>query len=74
MSTEDDAGIEPELEAWLKRNWDPDLLVTEWWERVGDAGWTAPSGAVAGTPAGRRSPCTVRSGRTGRCRHRAGSA
>jgi len=42
MSTEDDAGIEPELEAWLKRNWDPDLLVTEWWERVGDAGWTAP--------------------------------
>jgi alkylation response protein AidB-like acyl-CoA dehydrogenase len=38
----DDAGIEQELEAWLQRNWDPALSVTEWWERVGDAGWTAP--------------------------------
>jgi alkylation response protein AidB-like acyl-CoA dehydrogenase len=41
-ATVDDAGIEQELEAWLKRNWDPALSVSEWWERVGDAGWTAP--------------------------------
>ena len=41
-STEDDAGIGDELQAWLERNWDPDLAVSEWWERVGDAGWTAP--------------------------------
>jgi alkylation response protein AidB-like acyl-CoA dehydrogenase len=40
--TENDAGIRDELQAWLDRNWDPDLLVREWWERVGDAGWTAP--------------------------------
>ena len=26
----------------MQRNWDPDLTVREWWERVGDAGWTAP--------------------------------
>jgi alkylation response protein AidB-like acyl-CoA dehydrogenase len=38
----DDAGIDQELDAWLPRNWDPDLRVAEWWERVGDAGWTAP--------------------------------
>jgi alkylation response protein AidB-like acyl-CoA dehydrogenase len=41
-ATVDDAGIEQELAAWLQRNWDPALSVTEWWERVGDAGWTAP--------------------------------
>jgi alkylation response protein AidB-like acyl-CoA dehydrogenase len=41
-STEDDAGIRDELQAWLEGNWDPDLAVSEWWERVGDAGWTAP--------------------------------
>jgi len=38
----DDAGLDQEIDAWLERNWDPDLTVAEWWERVGDAGWTAP--------------------------------
>jgi alkylation response protein AidB-like acyl-CoA dehydrogenase len=32
-----------ELDAWLTANWDPDLTVGEWWERLGLAGWTAPS-------------------------------
>ena len=58
VSTDDDTGIEAELDAWLRRNWDPDLLVSEWWERVGDAGWTAPtfrsSGVGAGTRVARR--------------------
>jgi alkylation response protein AidB-like acyl-CoA dehydrogenase len=31
-----------ELTAWLERNWDPDLTVGEWWERLGLAGWAAP--------------------------------
>ena len=31
-----------ELRAWLARNWDPDLTVGEWWERLGLAGWSAP--------------------------------
>src|SRR6476646_1759861 len=39
---EDDAGLQQEIDAWLQRNWDPDLTVREWWERVGEAGWTAP--------------------------------
>jgi len=32
-----------ELEAWLEENWDPDLTVGQWWERLGLAGWSAPS-------------------------------
>jgi alkylation response protein AidB-like acyl-CoA dehydrogenase len=32
-----------ELDAWLDANWDPDLTVREWWERLGLAGWAAPS-------------------------------
>jgi len=32
-----------ELRDWLGDNWDPDLTVGEWWERLGLAGWAAPS-------------------------------
>jgi alkylation response protein AidB-like acyl-CoA dehydrogenase len=31
-----------ELKDWLNDNWDPDLTVAEWWERLGLAGWSAP--------------------------------
>ena len=31
-----------DLRAWLGDNWDPDLTVAEWWERLGLAGWSAP--------------------------------
>jgi alkylation response protein AidB-like acyl-CoA dehydrogenase len=31
-----------ELRSWLDQNWDPDLTVGEWWERLGLAGWAAP--------------------------------
>jgi alkylation response protein AidB-like acyl-CoA dehydrogenase len=31
-----------ELRTWLEENWDPDLTVGEWWERLGMAGWAAP--------------------------------
>jgi len=27
---------------WLNKNWDPDLTVAEWWERLGLSGWAAP--------------------------------
>ena len=32
-----------ELHAWLDDNWDPDLTVAQWWERLGLAGWAAPT-------------------------------
>src|SRR4051812_42228016 len=31
-----------ELERFLDDNWDPDLRVGEWWERLGESGWAAP--------------------------------
>lgn len=31
-----------ELQDWLGDNWDPDLTVGEWWQRLGLAGWSAP--------------------------------
>jgi alkylation response protein AidB-like acyl-CoA dehydrogenase len=36
------ADWEVELREWLDRNWDPDLTVGEWWERLGRSGWSAP--------------------------------
>ena len=31
------------MTAWLEEQWDPDLTVAEWWERLGTAGWSAPN-------------------------------
>jgi len=31
-----------EVRSWLEENWDPDLTVAEWWERLGLSGWAAP--------------------------------
>ena len=32
-----------ELRTWLEENWDPELTVARWWQRLGLAGWSAPS-------------------------------
>ena len=32
-----------EFRAWLEENWDPDITVGEWWERLGLSGWGAPT-------------------------------
>jgi alkylation response protein AidB-like acyl-CoA dehydrogenase len=37
-----DTTVFDELRSWLEENWDPDLTVGEWWERLGLAGWAAP--------------------------------
>src|SRR5437588_12642605 len=39
--TEDSSAVLDELRAWLEENWDPDLTVGEWWERLGTSGWAA---------------------------------
>lgn len=45
-SLEDQPGAEidpvEQLQEWLVENWDPDLTVGNWWERLGLAGWAAP--------------------------------
>jgi alkylation response protein AidB-like acyl-CoA dehydrogenase len=40
-ATHDD--LRDELRSWLEQNWDPDLTVGDWWERLGLAGWVAPA-------------------------------
>ena len=39
MAEED---VRAEFKAWAEENWDPDLTVAEWWQRMADAQWTAP--------------------------------
>src|SRR5690349_20880063 len=31
-----------ELRSWLEENWDPEITVGEWWQRLGLSGWAAP--------------------------------
>ena len=40
--TEANDDLTDELTSWLEENWDPDLTVGEWWQRLGLAGWSAP--------------------------------
>ena len=42
MSTTEATDAITELKDWLAANWDPDITVGEWWERLGNAGWAAP--------------------------------
>ncbi|MEX2393760.1 MAG: acyl-CoA dehydrogenase family protein, partial [Actinomycetota bacterium] len=37
-------GTDPveEVISWLEENWDADLTVGEWWDRLGSSGWAAP--------------------------------
>ncbi len=34
--------VKTEARAWLDENWDPDLTVGEWWDRLGSSGWGFP--------------------------------
>jgi alkylation response protein AidB-like acyl-CoA dehydrogenase len=38
-----DDGFLVELQSWLDSEWDPDLTVAEWWEKMGTEGWSAPA-------------------------------
>ena len=31
-----------ELDEWLEANWDPELSLGEWWQRLGTSGWAQP--------------------------------
>ncbi|MGI8756631.1 MAG: acyl-CoA dehydrogenase family protein [Acidimicrobiales bacterium] len=35
--------VRTKVQAWLADNWDGDLSVGEWWERLGDSGWAVPT-------------------------------
>jgi alkylation response protein AidB-like acyl-CoA dehydrogenase len=42
-ATTPETDVIAELQDWLEANWDPDLTVAEWWERLGSSGWAAPT-------------------------------
>jgi alkylation response protein AidB-like acyl-CoA dehydrogenase len=48
MAITDTTDVLTEVKEWLEANWDPELTVGEWWERLGTAGWAAP-GLPVGT-------------------------
>ncbi len=35
--------VRAEVRAWLGENWNPDLTVGEWWERLAESGYAAPT-------------------------------
>jgi alkylation response protein AidB-like acyl-CoA dehydrogenase len=35
--------VRTDVRAWLDDNWDPDLTVADWWQRLADSGWAMPS-------------------------------
>jgi alkylation response protein AidB-like acyl-CoA dehydrogenase len=35
--------VRADVRAWLDANWDPDLTVAQWWERLADSGWAVPT-------------------------------
>jgi alkylation response protein AidB-like acyl-CoA dehydrogenase len=41
MASTDD--VRTEVRAWLDDNWDPDLTVADWWQRLADSGWGHPT-------------------------------
>jgi len=39
----DPDGVRAEFRAFLAEQWDPDLTLAEWWDRLGTSGWAAPT-------------------------------
>lgn len=37
------AAVRTEVRDWLNGNWDPDLTVAEWWDRLAEAHWAVPT-------------------------------
>src|SRR4051794_31004730 len=43
MAVITDETVREEVRAWLAQAWDPDLTVAEWWERLMESGYAAPT-------------------------------
>src|SRR5579884_4556803 len=35
--------VREEVRAWLAENWDPDLTLAQWWDRLAESGWAVPT-------------------------------
>jgi len=43
MTTLTPTTVREEAEAWLRENWDPEMPLGQWWERLADSGWGFPA-------------------------------
>ena len=42
-STAELAAVRREVSEWVDANWDPDMTVGKWWERLARSGWGFPT-------------------------------
>ena len=42
MSSHNESKIQRELRTWLEDNWDPDVSLIEWRNKLADSGWGVP--------------------------------
>jgi alkylation response protein AidB-like acyl-CoA dehydrogenase len=45
-TTDATVDVTAEVTTWLEDNWDPDLTVEVWWDRLGRSGWAVPTWPV----------------------------
>ena len=43
MTTVTPADVREEAETWFRENWDPEIPLGQWWERLADSGWGFPT-------------------------------
>ena len=43
MASPTPEAVRDEVRTWIEKNWDPDLTVAQWWERLGASGYAAPT-------------------------------
>ena len=43
MTTVTPASVREEAETWFRANWDPEVPLGRWWERLADSGWGFPT-------------------------------
>jgi hypothetical protein len=59
MTTTSESDLDVVLGAltnWLEANWDPELPLREWWQRLGESGWAQPHWAMLVHEAGGELP------------------
>ena len=35
--------VRGDVRRWLDDNWDPEITLAEWWDRLCESGWAAPT-------------------------------
>jgi alkylation response protein AidB-like acyl-CoA dehydrogenase len=56
-----EGGLAADVKAWVDANWDTEITVREWWQRLADAGYAYPSWpeGLGGSGASRRDAATI---------------